>query len=32
MSDLLGRRGLYPYTMADIVEWARTGEDPTKPM
>jgi NAD(P)-dependent dehydrogenase (short-subunit alcohol dehydrogenase family) len=31
MSDLLGRRGLHPYNMADLVEWARTGKDPTKP-
>jgi hypothetical protein len=31
MSDLLGRRGLHPYTMADLVRWAKTGEDPTGP-
>ena len=30
MSDLLGRRGLHPYNMADLVQWARTGEDPTE--
>jgi NAD(P)-dependent dehydrogenase (short-subunit alcohol dehydrogenase family) len=30
MSDLLGRRGLYPYSMADLVEWSRTGVDPTE--
>ncbi len=29
MSDLLGRRGLHPYNMADLVAWARTGQDPT---
>jgi hypothetical protein len=31
MSDLLGRRGLHPYTMADLVRWAKTGEDPAGP-
>jgi NAD(P)-dependent dehydrogenase (short-subunit alcohol dehydrogenase family) len=31
MSDLLGRRGLHPYTMADLVRWAKTGEDPNGP-
>ncbi len=30
MSDLLGRRGLHPYNMAELVQWARTGEDPSK--
>jgi hypothetical protein len=30
MSDLLGRRGLHPYNMAELVQWARTGVDPTK--
>jgi NAD(P)-dependent dehydrogenase (short-subunit alcohol dehydrogenase family) len=29
MSDLLGRRGLPPYNMADLVQWARTGVAPT---
>ena len=31
MSDLLGRRGLHPYNMAELVQWARTGVDPGKP-
>ena len=30
MSDLLGRRGLHPYSMSELLEWSRTGEDPTK--
>jgi NAD(P)-dependent dehydrogenase (short-subunit alcohol dehydrogenase family) len=28
LSDLLGRRGLYPYSVADLLRWARTGQDP----
>jgi NAD(P)-dependent dehydrogenase (short-subunit alcohol dehydrogenase family) len=28
MSDLLGRRGLYPYTVAELIQWAATGKDP----
>jgi NAD(P)-dependent dehydrogenase (short-subunit alcohol dehydrogenase family) len=30
MMDLFVRRGMYPYGVADIVEWARTGEDPAR--
>jgi NAD(P)-dependent dehydrogenase (short-subunit alcohol dehydrogenase family) len=26
MADLLGRRGEHPYSVADLVEWARTGK------
>lgn len=28
MMDLFDRRGMYPYGVADIVRWARTGDDP----
>lgn len=28
MADLLGRRGGYPYSVMDLVQWARTGVDP----
>ncbi len=28
MMDIFTRRGMYPYGVADIVRWARTGEDP----
>jgi hypothetical protein len=28
MSDLLGRRGLYPYSVAELVQWVKTGIDP----
>jgi hypothetical protein len=28
MADLLARRGEYPYSVADLIEWARTGKDP----
>jgi hypothetical protein len=28
MMDLFVRRGMYPYGVADLVQWARTGEDP----
>jgi NAD(P)-dependent dehydrogenase (short-subunit alcohol dehydrogenase family) len=28
MMDLFARRGMYPYGVADIVQWARTGKDP----
>jgi hypothetical protein len=28
MMDVFQRRGMYPYGVADIVQWARTGEDP----
>ena len=28
MMDLFARRGMHPYGVADIVRWARTGEDP----
>jgi NAD(P)-dependent dehydrogenase (short-subunit alcohol dehydrogenase family) len=28
MADLLGRRGGYPYSVTDLVAWARTGVDP----
>jgi NAD(P)-dependent dehydrogenase (short-subunit alcohol dehydrogenase family) len=30
MMDLFARRGMYPYGVADIVQWARTGEDPAR--
>jgi NAD(P)-dependent dehydrogenase (short-subunit alcohol dehydrogenase family) len=30
MSDLLGRRGLHPYSVMELMEWAQTGQDPTK--
>jgi NAD(P)-dependent dehydrogenase (short-subunit alcohol dehydrogenase family) len=30
MSDLLGRRGLYPYSVAELVQWAKTGADPAR--
>ena len=30
MMDLFARRGMYPYGVADIVRWARTGEDPAR--
>jgi NAD(P)-dependent dehydrogenase (short-subunit alcohol dehydrogenase family) len=30
MMDLFVRRGMYPYGVADIVRWARTGEDPAQ--
>ena len=30
MSDLLGRRGEYPYNVAELVAWSRTGNDPAK--
>jgi len=30
MMDLFQRRGMYPYGVADIIQWARTGEDPAK--
>jgi NAD(P)-dependent dehydrogenase (short-subunit alcohol dehydrogenase family) len=30
MMDLFTRRGMYPYGVADIVRWARTGEDPAR--
>jgi hypothetical protein len=30
MSDLLSRRGLHPYSTMELVEWTRTGKDPTK--
>lgn len=30
MMDLFARRGMYPYGVADLVQWARTGEDPGK--
>ena len=30
MMDLFVRRGMYPYGVADIVRWARTGEDPAR--
>jgi len=30
MMDLFVRRGMYPYGVADIVQWARTGEDPAR--
>ena len=28
LMDVFRRRGMYPYGVADIVQWARTGEDP----
>jgi NAD(P)-dependent dehydrogenase (short-subunit alcohol dehydrogenase family) len=28
MNDLLGRRGMYPYTVAELIRWAKTGRDP----
>jgi NAD(P)-dependent dehydrogenase (short-subunit alcohol dehydrogenase family) len=28
MMDFFTRRGMYPYGVADIIQWARTGEDP----
>jgi NAD(P)-dependent dehydrogenase (short-subunit alcohol dehydrogenase family) len=28
MADLLGRRGLHPYSTMELVQWARTGIDP----
>jgi hypothetical protein len=28
MMDVFQRRGMYPYGVADIIQWARTGEDP----
>lgn len=28
MADLLGRRGLHPYSVVDLVKWAKTGIDP----
>jgi NAD(P)-dependent dehydrogenase (short-subunit alcohol dehydrogenase family) len=28
MSDLLGRRGLYPYSVAELIQWVKTGRDP----
>ena len=28
MMDLFARRGMYPYGVADMVQWARTGVDP----
>jgi NAD(P)-dependent dehydrogenase (short-subunit alcohol dehydrogenase family) len=31
MMDLFQRRGMYPYGVADIVQWARTGKDPSQP-
>lgn len=31
MADLLGRRGLHPYSLTDLVKWARTGVDPATP-
>ena len=30
MMDLFTRRGMYPYGVADIIQWARTGEDPAR--
>jgi NAD(P)-dependent dehydrogenase (short-subunit alcohol dehydrogenase family) len=30
MSDLLARRGLHPYSTADLIVWARTGTDPAQ--
>jgi NAD(P)-dependent dehydrogenase (short-subunit alcohol dehydrogenase family) len=30
MSDLLGRRGEYPYNVAELFSWSRTGNDPAK--
>jgi hypothetical protein len=30
MMDLFQRRGMYPYGVADIVQWARTGKDPAQ--
>jgi NAD(P)-dependent dehydrogenase (short-subunit alcohol dehydrogenase family) len=30
MSDLLGRRGLHPYSTMDLIQWAQTGQDPAK--
>ena len=31
MMDLFVRRGMHPYGVADIVQWARTGVDPATP-
>ena len=28
MMDLFARRGMHPYGVADIVQWARTGRTP----
>jgi NAD(P)-dependent dehydrogenase (short-subunit alcohol dehydrogenase family) len=28
MSDLLGRRGLYPYSVSELIQWVKTGRDP----
>ncbi len=30
MMDLFARRGMHPYGVADIVRWARTGDDPAQ--
>jgi NAD(P)-dependent dehydrogenase (short-subunit alcohol dehydrogenase family) len=31
MSDLLGRSGFHPYSVAELVQWAKTGVDPSSP-
>jgi hypothetical protein len=31
MSDLLARRGLHPYSTMDLIQWAKTGQDPAEP-
>jgi NAD(P)-dependent dehydrogenase (short-subunit alcohol dehydrogenase family) len=28
MSDLLRRRGVYPYSVAELIQWVKTGQDP----
>ncbi len=30
MGDLLGRRGVYPYSVTDLVRWAKSGIDPAQ--
>jgi hypothetical protein len=31
MADLLARRGEPPYSVADLVAWAKTGRPPARP-